>query len=243
MAGEQHPIKFKISRVDRPTLRSDLSNIAEVATVDLRQAIVLDGGQAVRQRLVSDMVQAFNQGNGIDATTLPEPLVQLGLECQTMALLNGTQAWRGKDTVRPFVARIPDIRRKALAHSGFSLDGSKAPDDSAIYSMRAVGEVLEEEGLLSPHRMATNPVQVARQLSKNDTFLGVSKDDRFHAFTVVPVKGATAEKVAWMIDSLGGRQRYLSANELLNMVLGQQPTDYFGIYEVLKKLPDAPNTK
>lgn len=223
-------IKFKISRVATPDLAPDFSNLDVIPQVKFRQALQGPRAEEIVKRTIAALQQVATQGTGVDPEALPAPLRQTGLECQTMALLNGIQAWEGYDRVRDLIPKIPDIRRQAVV--------ARVGDPSGKYSMLAIDEVLAKLGLLHALNTSTNPIQAARQLFTDHRFLGVGSTNTFHAYTVLPQQHTpdNPRAFALKVDSLGGRTTLVSPIEFLRLIIEKPIDENQVIYQVTGKI-------
>lgn len=197
------------------------ANLDEATMSATREAI--NGNQAgvVRETLLEKMLTAARNGvGGIDPTKSPRPLSQSGLECQTMALLNGIQEFAGVERVQSLNAN--DLRLVAQI---------KGRDP---YSMIAIGDVLMERGELKYLGAIRNPIQTTKTLfAEKGRFLGVLQNQHWHVRTVVPIQNPTRQQFVKMLDSLGGKEEIWSQDQFLDLLLQQDPvSDNFNIYEV-----------
>jgi hypothetical protein len=75
-----------------PTLKPDLSNLAEIDLATFKDALAGPQREAIIRRTIDFLRGISERGTGIDIDRLRQPLTQSGPECQTMAILNGMQA-------------------------------------------------------------------------------------------------------------------------------------------------------
>lgn len=226
---ERRPISSK--RVATSDLKPDLSNLGDITLAKLREALQGSQSEQIIQRAIEELQEIARQGTGVVAKLPSSPLHQSGLECQTMALLNGIQTWEGFDRVRDLIPQIPEIRGRAMA--------ARHGDRKGIYSMLATGEVFNEMGLLhavSAVNRPSNPIQAARQLFVDHRFLGVGSDEHFHAYAVLPLQYTSdSQEFALKVDSSGGRVDTLSVKGFLDIILERPYTENQVIYQVEKK--------
>lgn len=219
---------FNIRRVETVDLKSDLSNLGDLPLIKFSQALQGPQRDEVLYHAIQAVTRAAETGLGVRANDLPTPLHQSALECQTMALLNGIQAWEGFERVRDLTPRISEIRRRAVE--------SRQGDPDAMYSMVAVDEVLTEMGLIRAIGSAGNPIQVARQLFAGHRFLGVASTDTFHAYAVVPLQAdPNSQAFGLKIDSLGGRTELLTPADFINLVAQRPLNENQIVYQAVSK--------
>lgn len=230
--AQQEPVKKDENRITfkavaEEDLKPDLSNLDSISSNMLAQALQGRQREIILQRVNDALLLVAAQGTGVIVESLPQALRQLELECQTMALLNGIQAWEGRARVANLIPQIPEIRSMAMA--------KRAGDPTGEYSMTAVDEVLTEMGFLKTIRTPANPIQLARQLFTDHRFLGVANTDAFHAYTVLPLQRSdNPQAFALRLDSLDGRTDTLSSNDFLKIVLAKQENENQQIYQVAK---------
>ena len=99
--------------------------------------------------------------------------------------------------------------------------------------MLAVADVLIADGLLNRTPFPSNPVSLVERLFQSGHFMGVLRNDVWHAFALVPVVKPTRTEFVLKIDSLGGSLEWLGVREFLEMLLpGQHAEGNMEIYFV-----------
>jgi hypothetical protein len=229
-SGERPRLKLSINDrqpADVPTLAGNFSNLDAISGPVFRHALAGINGTEVRRETVTALMQLQQTGTGINSNLLPPPLLQSDLECQTMALLNGIQAWGGRERVADLIPQIPEIHQRAdniVRHRGY--------EDGRFY-MTVVDEILEDRGLLQYMGEGENPVDVARQLFEGNRFLGVASEKAFHAYTILPLeKSDNPLAFALKIDSLDG-QALISPEGFLNLVVSKPENENRIVYLVI----------
>lgn len=209
---------FRMRRIEEPALAPDFSNLGTINLPMFKQALAGPTGVEVRKQAIGALRMHQQTGTGVTVEKLPTPLHQSGLECQTMALLNGIQAWKGRESVASLVPQVTQIRRRAE-----QLERARGSEVGAN-NILATAEILEEMGLLLSEGEEGNPIQIAQQLFTRNRFLGIANTDNFHAYTLVPLQASEDPNTFVLkIDSLGGRLETLSPEQFLNITLSKQP--------------------
>lgn len=186
---------------------------------------ILSGSQSLQiKNYLKDQMRIIATGPGgvINCGEwLPEVLSQKGLECQTLTLLNGIQAIGGKQSIAGLDPN--ELRREALK---FSSTGS--------LSMMDIAYVLQEKNKLIMKGMFPNPLQELESLYFSERrFLGRAESSAFHIYCLLPVKNPTDERFILKVDSLGGKQEYLSMDDFFEMIFNRNPfTTLHSIFEV-----------
>ncbi len=228
-------MKLSIRPVSDPQLSADLSNLDLIRLPAVKKELSGERAQLVRASLIQQMLDVVGHG-GVDRNNLPTPIIQSGFQCQTCALLNGIQAVASHEKITTLAQQIDQLRDRAVGTSGaFSVTtGESVVSQETRFSMDAVAQVLKRDGIISIISCSgTNPIQVIRELFTPLSFLGVSDASSWHAFAVVPLKDPTQHALAIKIDSLGGRQTVLSAEQFLDLIVRREVEDHHAIYRVL----------
>ena len=149
---------------------------------------------------------------------------QSGLECQTLCHFNGIQAVRGERALLGLDTAQIRAQAKEKGSHKLRLD----------YSVEATGQVLVEMGIIKFVDISTgNPIKGTEKLfSGNRRYLAVLKAQGWHAFCILPIKGASEERFVLKVDSMGGKQEYLSVDRFIDLLLDQGQLDGHFILEV-----------
>ena len=201
----------------------DPISVRQPSILDYRS--ILSGPQSLRvKNYLKDQMHTIATGPGgvINCGEwLPEVLSQRGLECQTLTLLNGIQAIGGKQAIEGL---DPDeLRREAQE---FSSSGS--------FSMMDIGYVLQGKNKVIVKGMFSNPLQELESLYFSERrFLGRAEGSAFHIYCLLPVKNPADERFILKVDSLGGKQEYLSIDDFFEMMFGRNLfTTLHSVFEV-----------
>ncbi len=223
---QSHPaFPVHIRQLEDPGLNPDLSNLKDLSLARFRQALQGPHGEIVESTTLEVLKLLQKNGRGVARESLPVPLRKEGLECQTMTLLNGIQAWQGRGSIESLIPRLPHIRQRAHeneARRGF-------PQGEMM--MLAVDEILQEEGYLGDAFRDRNPLQIAGLLFTTPSFLGIASPDNFHAYTVVPLQAsANPAEFAERIDSRRGGGSTLSPAQFLDLTINKNPRENHVVY-------------
>lgn len=211
-----------LKRLAEEPLRPDLSNIERISYAVAGAELLGARSSVVREALISKMVEIGNAGHGVNPDRLPPPLSQSGPNCQTFALLNGIQAVAGSAALGNLPSEVEDLRRRsrqfetAVTHAP---RGFEADNDGL--SMSAIAEVLVGDGVLvRKNTRGYGPLATVKELFSPDMFLGYANNSQmFHAVAVVGLAKPTRDRFAVSINSLGGRQHFMSADNVLDMLM------------------------
>lgn len=190
------------------------------------------------------MLAAGQSGQGVALREIPEPITQRGLECQTMAIINGIRAV-GEE--KKLASISSDIRglvtqvRVRIQQAGlrgetgsFDIDTGSTVDTQAHFSMSNVAIELPRLGVpLRRLTTADNPLKLARDLFRPKRFMGISKGNAWHATSIIPLAEASPEQFVVELDSLRGTKRVMSLQEFLQLTVNKDSfRDNFEIYEI-----------
>lgn len=241
---------MQLKRVPATQLADDLSNLEEIRLTKLREALNSPRQEEIVIKIMQDMLIAGQSGQGVRFDEIPAPLVQSGLECQIMAILNGMRAIGKENLITELFldvrTAISQIRRKVQADGlagktgAFDLDTGSTIDANAHFSMPSMATEIARCGIpLIRRRAPGNPIELAKGLFQPNRFMGAGIDRTWHAKTIVPLTPATPEQFMAELDSLGRGKRCMSIEEFLRFTLRKDEiSDCFEIYEVIE--PEQP---
>ena len=224
-------------------LRKDFSNLAEIDLIELKKALAdPTTHEVILKRLNEEMVRIGESGNGVELNEITVPIKQEKGECQTWTIVNGILARGGhaklgttSEQRRTFVHQVREYV-KNLDHQGMTgvthYDGTHLNAD-AEFSMLTIADALQKFGI-SIRRLSAdhNPILLVRELFKEKRFLGVAKDESWHATTIVPLANADLEQFVVELDSYTASKKILSLQEFLELILDRKVADRFEIFEI-----------
>jgi hypothetical protein len=228
-----------------PDLLSDLSNLSEIDLASLLRELKGPRQREILAKLLQELLAVARAGKGVQYAEIPPPFKQVGLECQTMALINGLVAigeGNHLSAISSDIRKLVESIRTAVQQVGLRGEtGSYDPtressvNTDAHFSMTTVASQLPKLGIpLRRQQAADNPIKLTRELFVPRHFMGVGKADAWHGKAVVPLAGATSEQFAAELDSLTGTKRVIGVQEFMLLTLNRDSAgqDTFEIYSI-----------
>ncbi len=118
---------FTIRRIEPEKLNPDYSNLGDIIIPELQKYLTGPNRAEIRVKLEEMSLRTAQKGYGITADTVPKPYTQSGLECQTMALINGINSVGASSVLqgRNIDALVENVRSRAVAegHSAYAMVG------------------------------------------------------------------------------------------------------------------------
>ena len=162
-----------------------------------------------------------------------------------MAIINGIRSVGGGEYLEVFGDNIADIvecirervRQVGLKGEVGSLEvqtGSAISSD-AHFAMGSVARQFPNMGIpLNTITDEENPIKQVKSLFNPMRFMGVVESDRFHATSVIPLRGASGNRFAVGLDSLSPRKNVLSVDDFIAMSEKKSYRDNHHIFEIGK---------
>lgn|SRR3989338_244973 len=215
---------LQIRRIEPEKLNTDYSNLGDIILSELKKHLAGSNGNKIRAKLEEMTLAAGQRGHGVSADEIPTPYTQSGLECQTMALINGVNSVDGRKYLvgKDISSLVGKLRARAIQ------------EGHSAYTMVWIEQYFPSEGIpLQPMPAPLNPIKLAESLFQDNTFLGISDAAKWHATSLVPLSNPTKVSFAVKLDSLGGRKSIIGVTQYVDMLLSMNPqNDNYRLYQV-----------